>query len=56
MPFSPESEYKHLIDQGGLSPDNAQLFALESLERLYERMQRGQKNSQGVYLWGKVGR
>ncbi len=56
MSFSPKYHYECLIDEGRLSPDKAQMPALNELETLYEQLQLNRTDSRGLYLWGQVGR
>ncbi|WP_454255044.1 cell division protein ZapE [Pseudomonas sp. Marseille-Q8238] len=56
-PASPLAAYHHALEYDGFHADAAQLHAVEQLEACYQALHRQPyKATQGVYLWGPVGR
>ena len=58
---SPWQTYQNLIASGQLSFDESQQQALQALQQLHqqildEKQPAGKETSEGLYLWGKVGR
>lgn len=53
--LSPKEAYQQAL-AAGFQPDTAQHTAVQSLERCFQALENGQLNSQGVYLYGPVGR
>lgn len=57
MPFdSPLSAYQHALEHDGFVADPAQARAVQALQRCHEDLHHQRKETQGVYLWGAVGR
>lgn len=53
---SPLHAWKDAIEQHGFVHDPAQARAVQALQHCHEQLHKGQKTSEGVYLWGPVGR
>ncbi|HLV48187.1 MAG TPA: cell division protein ZapE [Aliidiomarina sp.] len=52
---SPAQSYQQAL-AAGFQPDAAQQAAVDSLERCFQALEMGQQHTQGVYLYGPVGR
>ncbi|MDF0733682.1 cell division protein ZapE [Pseudomonas entomophila] len=55
MPLDPQTLYRQALDQQGFVPDPAQAQAVSALQACFEALHTA-RPSQGVYLWGPVGR
>ncbi|MCO7564399.1 cell division protein ZapE [Pseudomonas sp. S 311-6] len=55
MPLDPRTLYQQALDAQGFVPDAAQALAVDALQACFEALTRGE-STQGVYLWGPVGR
>ncbi|MFV3402336.1 cell division protein ZapE [Pseudomonas sp. NY15463] len=53
--MTPYALYQHALDERGFIADPAQAVAIEALQGCFDALQRGDR-SQGIYLWGPVGR
>lgn len=52
---TPIQAYTQALAQGFID-DPAQRYAVEALEQCYQALEKGRANTQGVYLYGRVGR
>ncbi|MDH0647803.1 cell division protein ZapE [Pseudomonas sp. GD03858] len=53
--MTPDSLYRQALDEQGFFPDPAQAAALTALQACFDALRQGQP-TQGLYLWGPVGR
>ncbi|MEB3899339.1 cell division protein ZapE [Pseudomonas putida] len=55
MSLDPQTLYRQALDEDGFVPDAAQALAVGELQACFEALRQG-RPTQGVYLWGPVGR
>ena len=55
MLLDPQTLYRQALDEHGFVPDPAQTLAIEGLQACFDALRQGEP-TQGIYLWGPVGR